>query len=184
MNNLQSITNHFSFRGTVLSVFPYGSGHINDTYRVETSEPDCHNYILQRINHKIFKNVPALMDNIDRVTKHIRMKLEKTPGADPYRQGLTLIPAFDGKSYYQDPDGNFWRMYIFIEDNRSYDIVDTPEKAFEGGKMFGKFQSMIADLPGGPLFESIPNFHNRYAPRNFEANHRKRSSWQGLKSNR
>lgn len=160
MNNLQTITRHFPTGGTILSVLPYGSGHINDTYRVETAEPDCHNYILQRINHKIFKNVPGLMDNIDRVTRHIRMKLENTPGADPNRQGLTLIHTLDHKSYYQDPDGNYWRMYIFIEDNRSYDIVDTPEKAFEGGRMFGKFQSMIADLPGGPLHETIPNFHN------------------------
>jgi Ser/Thr protein kinase RdoA (MazF antagonist) len=160
MDNVILITKQFSTEGTVLSALPYGSGHINDTYRVETAEPDCHNYILQRINHKIFKNVPGLMDNIDRVTKHIRIKLENTPGANPDRQGLTLIPTIDQKSYYLDPDGNFWRMYIFIEDNRSYDIVDTPEKAFEGGKMFGKFQSMIADLPGGPLFETIPNFHN------------------------
>lgn len=160
MNNLQSITQCFAFPGTVSSVFPYGSGHINDTYKVETAEQECHNYILQRINNRIFKNVPELMDNIDRVTRHIRMKLENTPGADPNRQGLTLLPAVDGKSFYQDPDGNFWRMYIFIEDNRSYDIVDTPEKAFEGGRMFGKFQSMIADLPGAPLHETIPNFHN------------------------
>jgi Ser/Thr protein kinase RdoA (MazF antagonist) len=160
MTNLQSITSQFALTGTVLSVLPYGSGHINDTYKVETAEAGYHNYILQRINHKIFKNVPGLMDNIDRVTKHIRIKLEHTPGADPDRQVLTLIPTLDHKSFYQDPDGNFWRVYIFIEDNRSYDIVDTPEKAFEGGRMFGKFQSMIADLPGGPLFETIPNFHN------------------------
>jgi len=160
MNNLQSITKHFSTAGTILSVLPYGSGHINDTYKVETSEKECPNYILQRINHKIFKNVPGLMDNIDRVTRHIRMKLENTPGADPNRQGLTLVCTHENKPFYEDPDGNFWRMYLFIEDNRSYDIVDTPEKAFEGGRIFGKFQSMIADLPGGPLFETIPNFHN------------------------
>jgi Ser/Thr protein kinase RdoA (MazF antagonist) len=160
MNELQIVTGNFVFRGTILSVYPYGSGHINDTYKVETVEPECKNYILQRINHKIFKNVPGLIDNIDRVTRHIRMKLENTPGSDPDRQGLTLIPTQEGKVFYQDQDGNFWRMYIFIEDNRSYDIVDTPEKAFEGGRMFGKFQSMIADLPGGPLHETIPNFHN------------------------
>ncbi len=160
MNNLQPVTKHFAFEGTILSVLPYGSGHINDTYKVETAEAYAHNYILQRINHKIFRNVEGLMDNIDRVTTHIRKKLEQTPGADPNRQGLTLVRTHQNKSYYQDPDGNYWRMYLFIEDNRSYDIVDTSEKAFEGGRMFGKFQSMIADLPGGPLFETIPNFHN------------------------
>jgi Ser/Thr protein kinase RdoA (MazF antagonist) len=160
MNNLQEVTRHFAIKGTILSVFPYGSGHINDTYRAETAEPGCYNYILQRINHRIFKDVPGLMENISRVTSHIRLKLENTAGADPDRQGLTIIPALDGKPYFEDQDGNFWRMYIFIEDNRSYDIVDTPEKAFEGGRMFGNFQSMIADLPGGPLNETIPDFHN------------------------
>jgi len=160
MNNLQTITKHFTTEGTILPTFPYGSGHINDTYKVETVEPGYPNYILQRINHKIFKNPPEMMENIDRITRHIRMKLENTPGADPIRQGLTLIPTLDHRSFFQDPDGNFWRMYLFIEDNRSYDIVDTPAKAFEGGRMFGNFQSMIADLPGGPLHETIPNFHN------------------------
>jgi len=160
MNHPQSITSHFQINGTVLSALPYGSGHINDTYRVETIETDKPNYILQRINHKIFTNVSGLMENITRVTTHIRKKLENTPGADPDRQTLTLIPTVDNQSFYHDADGNYWRMYLFIEDNRSYDIVDSPDKAFEGGRMFGKFQSMIADLPGGPLFETIPNFHN------------------------
>lgn len=158
--NLPLIASNFRFAGTILNIAPYGSGHINDTYRVETREPDQFDYILQRINHRIFKNVPALMENIERVTRHIRMKLEATPGADPYREGLNLVPAVDGKSYHQDPEGNFWRAYIFINDNRSYDIVDSPGQAYQGGKMFGKFQAMIADLPGGPLHETIPNFHN------------------------
>jgi len=160
MNNLQEITNHFGISGTVTEIAPYGSGHINDTYRVQTKEPEAFDYILQRINHKIFTNVPALMDNIERVTKHIRLKLEATPGTNPDREGLTLVPATDGKYYYQDTEGSYWRVYIFISDNRSYDIVDSPEKAYQGGKMFGKFQAMIADLPGGPLYEIIPNFHN------------------------
>ena len=160
MTDLPHIISNFRIAGTVSSIAPYGSGHINDTYRVGTIEPDQFDYILQRINHKIFKNVPALMENIERVTKHIRVKLENTPGADPNREGLTLIMANDGKSYYLDADGNYWRVYIFISDNRSYDIVDSPGKAYMGGKMFGKFQAMIADLPGGPLNETIPNFHN------------------------
>jgi len=160
MIDLQKIIGQFNIAGTVSAIAPYGSGHINDTYLIETKEPEAFDYILQRINHKIFTNVPALMDNIQRVTKHIRLKLEALPGADPDREGLTLIPAIDGKNYYQDTEGSYWRVYIFISDNRSYDIVDSPEKAYQGGKMFGKFQAMIADLPGGPLYEIIPNFHN------------------------
>lgn len=160
MTDLHNVINHFGVTGTVTEIAPYGSGHINDTYRVETAEPDQFDYILQRVNSRIFKNVPALMENIERVTKHIRIKLEAMPGTNPDREVLTLVPATDGKFYYRDPEDNFWRVYIFITDNRSYDIVDSPDKAYQGGKMFGKFQAMIADLPGGPLHETIPNFHN------------------------
>ena len=59
-----------------------------------------------------------------------------------------------------DREGDYWRMYIFITNHRSYDIVDSPDKAFEGGKAIGRFQAMLADLPGKPLFETIPFFHD------------------------
>ena len=160
MTNLQNICNKFHFSGTFSKAYPYGSGHINDTYKVETREEDKYDYILQRVNHHVFKDVPGLMENVERVTSHIRKKLEKISGSNPDREVLTVIPAVDGNSYYKDEEGNFWRMYIFIWDNKSYDLVDSPEKAYEGGKMFGKFQAMLADLPGKPLNETIPNFHN------------------------
>jgi hypothetical protein len=154
------IFSNFRVSGTFKTGEPYGSGHINDTFRVLTSETDKPDYILQRINHHIFKNVPKLQDNILRVTSHIRKKLEQTPGANPDRETLTLIPALDGKPYFKDQEGNFWRIYIFIDKNRSYDRVESPAQAYEGGKAFGRFQYLISDLEGDPLHETIPNFHN------------------------
>lgn len=160
MKNLQNLVDQFQIEGSFLAGAPYGSGHINDTYKITTAESTAFDYILQRVNHHVFKDVPGLMENVERVTRHIRMKLDEIPGANPDREVLTVIPSQEGKSYYQDPEGNFWRMYIFIWDNKSYDLVDSPAKAYEGGRMFGKFQSMLADLPGKPLNETIPNFHN------------------------
>jgi hypothetical protein len=160
MKDLQNICNEFQFKGTFSQAFPYGSGHINDTYKVETVEEDQYDYILQRVNHIVFKDVPGLMENVVRVTSHIRKKLEVIDGANPDREVLSVIPTTDDQPYYKDQKGNFWRMYIFIWDNRSYDLVDSSEKAYEGGNMFGRFQAMLADLPGKPLNETIPNFHN------------------------
>lgn len=160
MIDLKNIFNQFQYNGTFLKAYSYGSGHINDTYKVETIEDDKFDYILQRVNHNVFKDVPGLMENVERVTSHIRSKLESIAGSNPDREVLTVIPTNENKSYHKDADGNFWRMYIFIWDNRSYDQVDSPEKAYEGGSMFGKFQAMLADLPGKPLNETIPNFHN------------------------
>jgi hypothetical protein len=158
--DLKKIFESFTPDGTYLMGEPYGSGHIHDTFSVETMEKDKDDYILQRLNNRIFKNIPALQQNIERVTVHLRNKLSSTPGSDIKRECLNLIPAKDGKSWIVDDEGSFWRMYIFISNHRSYNIVDSTDKAFEGGKAIGRFQAMLADMPGEPLNETIPKFHD------------------------
>jgi hypothetical protein len=157
---LKNIFELFAHDGTFLSGEPYGSGHIHDTFRIQTVEHDKDDYILQRLNNKIFKDIPLLQKNIERVTVHLHSKLIKIPGADVKRESLTLIPAKDGNSWIKDDNGAFWRMYIYITNHRSYNIVDSPDKAFEGGKAIGRFQAMLADMPGEPLSETIPKFHD------------------------
>jgi hypothetical protein len=158
--NLKKIFDCFIADGTFRTGEPYGSGHIHDTFLVNTVEKDKDDYILQRLNNKIFKNIPELQRNIERVTVHLRNKLSVIKGSDIKRECLILIPARDGKSWIIDKDGNYWRMYIFITNHRSYNIVDSPGKAFEGGKAIGRFQAMLSDMPGDPLFETIPRFHD------------------------
>ena len=158
--NLPEIFNLFTAEGTFAEGGPYGNGHIHDTFRVITTEKDKDDYILQRLNNRVFKNIPELQQNIERVTTHLNLKYRAIPGSNVKRECLTLIPAKNGKSWIADDNGAFWRMYIFISNHRSYDIVDCPGKAFEGGKAIGKFQAMLADLPGEPLHDTIPFFHD------------------------
>lgn len=158
--DLKDIFEQFMADGSYLKGEPYGSGHIHDTFRIETIEKDKDNYILQRLNSKIFTNIPELQHNIERVTIHLRNKLSSIPGSDIKRECLTLIPSKFGNTWITDKEGNFWRMYIFISNHHSYNVVDSPGKAFEGGKAIGRFQAMLSDMPGGPLFETIPWFHN------------------------
>jgi Ser/Thr protein kinase RdoA (MazF antagonist) len=153
--DFQEIISRFSIRGSFVSAEPYGSGHINDTYCVVCDK----RYILQRINHNIFKNPVALMENIQRVTAHLAAK--RVPRA------LTLIPTHDGASYYRDADGNYWRAYVFIEGARTYDAVESPKQAFEAAKAFGRFQQLLADLPAPRLHDTIPDFH--HTPKRFAA---------------
>lgn len=157
---LKEIFSLFEADGTFLKGESYGSGHIHDTFRIETLEPEKDNYILQRLNNKIFKNIPQLQENIERVTVHLRNKLNQIPGSDIKRECLSLIRSHEGKTWICDSEGNFWRMYIFISNHRSYNVVDSPGKAFEGGKAIGKFMAMLSDMPGEPLYETIPFFHN------------------------
>lgn len=156
----KKILDHFEIKGEPARVEPYGTGHINDTYRVINSITKYPDYLLQKINNQIFKDIPGLMDNIRRVTEHLRKKLKDIPGSMPEREALSLIPPKSGDWYYKDEEGNYWRLYLFIKEHRSYDIVENPAQAYEGGRMFGKFQALLADIPGGALNETIPGFHD------------------------
>jgi hypothetical protein len=158
--DIKDIFNRFQVEGTFESSAPYGSGHIHDTYIVRTTEKEKDDYIVQRLNNKIFKNIPQLQNNIERVTAHLQSKLLSKPGSDLKRECLTLIMSREEKSWITDNEGSFWRMYIFISRHRSYDIVDSTGKAFEGGKAIGRFQALLADMGGNPLYETIPWFHN------------------------
>jgi len=151
------ILSHFPLGTQVGTIAPFGNGHINDTLKV-TNETGEITHILQRVNHHIFTNVDMLQNNIDKVTKHIRKKLEELGETDIDRKVLTFLPTNDGKSYYYDGE-NYWRVCLFIPRSRSFEEV-TPELSYEGGKAFGNFQAMLADLPEGSLGETIPNFHN------------------------
>jgi len=150
----------FITEGTYLDAEPFGSGHIHETFLIRTSEPEMDNYVLQKINNAVFRNIPQLQENIERVTMHLRKKISAIPDSDIKRECLQMIMCKDGKSWYTDFTGNFWRVFVFISDHRSYDIVDSPAKAFEGGRAIGRFQALLSDLEGKPLYETIPSFHD------------------------
>lgn len=160
MDNLEKVFNQFRVTGTYKSGDPYGSGHIHDTFRVITVEEDRHDYILQKLNNKIFKDIDALQNNISIVTSHIREKLVQEGEEDIDRKVLQLIKTHEGKTYYVDGNGSNWRMYIFISKHVSYDIVENEHQAYQGGKAIGRFQSLLSNLDSTLLTETIPYFHD------------------------
>lgn len=137
----------------------YGSGHINETFYVSSLNVDDPDYLLQRINHHIFKDIPSLMENIRLVTDHLRKKLGNIPGSQIDKEVLMLVTTKDQQFYYCDQAGNYWRMYHFLH-AKSYDILQTELQAYEGGKAFGKFQALLVDLDISLIKDTIPNFHN------------------------
>ncbi len=155
------VVSRFRAWGDLLSVKPHGSGHINDTYKVELGMAvrSVH-YLLQRINHAIFKDPPAMMENILRVTNHLRAKLKQGGCPDVTRHSLCVVMSRDGKPYCQDPSGNWWRMYLFVEGARTHDRIQDVKQASEAARAYARFQMMLADLPSPRLHDTIPNFHN------------------------
>ena len=155
---------NFDYEGKLLSKEPFGSGHINDTYllKYEISEMGILKVILQRMNREIFTNPVELMENVVGVTTFLRKKIIEN-GGDPERETLNVIPAKDGKPYYVDSKGEYWRSYVYITDASSYDQVEKPEDFYESAVAFGHFQRMLADYPAETLNETIKGYHDTRA---------------------
>ncbi len=154
----------FAIDGEFAGASPYGSGHINDSYcAVFQRNGTSSRYILQRINHQIFKNPAAVMENIERVTGHLAAQVAGHP--DRRRRVLTLVPARAGGVLHVDASGNYWRAYVFIDRATTYNSVESADQAFQAAKAFGEFQRMLADLPAPRLHDTIPDFH--HTPKRF-----------------
>ncbi|MDE6531964.1 MAG: phosphotransferase [Muribaculaceae bacterium] len=157
MKSLEKVISEFNIKGEVLSVAPFGTGLINDTYLVETFG-DMPDYVLQRINHRVFKDVEGMQRNILAVTSHIRHKLEQACEKDIERKVLEFeTVGKTGKSCLYDGE-NYWRLSRLIPGAVTLQEV-TPITARYAGMAFGRFQGMLADIRE-ELTESIPGFHN------------------------
>lgn len=141
----------FQIEGNPVACREFGQGHINQTLRIDTDTGNS--YILQRINQYVFRKPVELMENACAITEFLRRK-----DPDP-RHTLHFLCAQDGHCYYVDPDGEFWRMYEFV-DGLSLDNPETEADFYQSALAFGNFQMLLADFPATTLHDTIPEFHN------------------------
>ncbi len=159
-DDFREICSKFVIYGDFLVAVPFGTGHINDTFQLTYDQGGGRlHYVLQRINHSVFKNPVHVMENVDRVTKHLLGKIH-AGRAETKKRTIRLLRTFSNLPYVQDSRGAFWRAYVFVENARSYDVLETTEQAYRTAHAFGEFQNDLTDLPGPRLHETIPNFHN------------------------
>lgn len=142
----------FRLNGRPVSCDPYGEGHINLTFLTVTDTGK--RYILQRLSRAAFHDIPGLMGNVAAVTEFLAAR-----SSDP-RSSLHLIPTLDGRSFCRDSEGEFWRVYDFVEDSLCLQTPETPEDFYQSAVAFGQFQCRLRDFPAETLCETIPNFHN------------------------
>jgi len=158
---LEEIIHDFAIYGDFEETKPFGSGHINSTFQSVWNQAGIKlRYTHQRINDQVFTHPDEVMENIERVTNHIR-KIVKLSGKDDVsRRALTVIPARDGKLFIRDSEGGWWRTYLFIENSHTLELTDKPEDAQFLGESIARFQNHLANLGGSRLHETIPDFHN------------------------
>jgi len=166
VEEIRALADQFSPDQKVGCPRPFGGGHINDTFLLERE--DGSHFVLQRINKNVFPNPPQVMDNIQRVTHHLRKRI-RAVGGDPERETLRMIKSGDGQMYTIDRNGDYWRAYTFVGDSMSYDQVENAEIFRESGRAFGRFMSMLDDFDAASLHETIARFHD--TPKRFRDFH-------------
>ncbi len=149
---MEQVLDLFRLNGRPVSCDPYGEGHINLTFLAVTDTGK--RYILQRLSRAAFHDIPGLMGNVAAVTEFLAAR-----SPDP-RSSLHLIPTLDGRSFCRDSEGEFWRVYDFVEDSLCLQTPETPEDFYQSAVAFGQFQCRLRDFPAETLCETIPNFHN------------------------
>lgn len=166
---IDEVIAQFQTEGSLVKRVPYGNGHINDTFLVTceiqegmaAGRPNTgtRQYILQKMNHSVFKRPDQLMENVANVTEYLR-KTIVLQGGDPDRETLNVIKTKKNANYYIDGEGNYWRMFLFVERTVCLEKVESAKDFYDSGVAFGNFQRMLADYPANTLHETIPNFHN------------------------
>ncbi|NLK17325.1 MAG: aminoglycoside phosphotransferase family protein [Clostridiales bacterium] len=155
--DLFEVSAKFKINGRAVSITPYGEGHINETYLLVTDKG--FKYILQKINHRLFKDVEKLMRNIELVTAHVAEKVRQK-GGDVSREVLTIVRTDEDKTYYGDDETGYFRVYIYIYNATAHQVVKKSEHFYQSAYAFGTFQNQLADFDARRLHEIIPNFHN------------------------
>lgn len=160
----REVAEAFEIPGRWLGSRPHGSGWINETLVAEFEHAGGRTrWIQQRLNTRVFEDPAAVMANIERVTAHQQRALARRGAADAARRALRLVPARDGRSYFVDAEGAWWRSFHFVEGASSRDAVASPREAGAAAEAFGRFLADLADLPAPRLAETIPGFHDARA---------------------
>ena len=149
--DVKKLASAFVLNGNPISWREFGHGHINSTFKI-TTDTGCE-YVLQKINKYVFRNPPRLMGNVVAVTDYLRQRVD-----DP-KKALHVIMTKRNHAYYRDGEGDFWRMYDFLQ-GFCLDAPESDEDFYQSGVAFGQFQELLSDFPAETLIETIPEFHN------------------------
>jgi Ser/Thr protein kinase RdoA (MazF antagonist) len=153
---INNAVGHFALKGNIVSLSLNPNGHINDTFIVSTTNGK---YVVQRLNCSVFAHPREVMGNIRSVTDYLRDAIVKR-GGDPERETLSVVKSVDGKNFYQDEKGNFFRCYKYIEGAHAILKTSDPATLYEAGRALGVFEKDLFSYPISELKETIPSFHN------------------------
>lgn len=158
LDYLKEIFRHFDNSDPLISYKELTSDHSNNTYLIKTEKGVS--YILQRINHGAFKDIPGLISNKTTVRQHLLNKMNRLSKLELKRRVLSFIPASTGLFYHLDKEKNYWNSMVFVHDSITFDTVTDQSIAYEGGKLIGEFLHLTDDFDTTILADVVPNSHS------------------------
>jgi len=158
VEQLKNVFDQFKHNGKYVDHKIIGSGHINDTFLIHTDGDRA--YVLQRINHNIFKDIPGLVKNKVTVSKHIKAKLKHLPKEELEKKVLCFVKVKNSELYHLKEGENYWNLMVYVKESYTHEIVRNEQMAYEGGKLLGEFLNLTGDIDSSALTEVIPNFHD------------------------
>ncbi|WP_106601926.1 phosphotransferase enzyme family protein [Chitinophaga ginsengisoli] len=135
---------------------PFGSGLINATWKVSYADKT---YILQRINHQVFKKPELIAQNISAIGHYL----------DQYHPDYFFVQPVqttDKRDMVITPEGEYFRLQPFVANSYSYDVVNNEQLAYEAARQFGRFTKLLSGIDANEIKVTLPDFHNltlRYA---------------------
>jgi len=147
---LSSILSAYGLQADQCEIHAFGTGLINNTWKIEY---DGSEYILQRINQNVFRNPPAIAENMRAMADYLTVN---SPGY------LFVVPltTVDNKDMVHDKKQGYFRLMPFIKGSLTYDVVTTPDIACEAARAFGCFTKMLSGFNAANLKVTLPDFHN------------------------
>jgi Ser/Thr protein kinase RdoA (MazF antagonist) len=159
VNALVAVAGQFHAPGEILDVRRHGNGNINETFLVTLVRRAEPHFILQRINTAVFRRPDLVMGNIRVLTEHVQRRLAASPPVGGRWETPRVVPTRDGRDFWTAPDGSVWRALTFVEGAQTFDAITGLDHALEVGRALGTFHSLIGDLPGERLADTLPGFH-------------------------
>ena len=159
--DLTVVAKQFAVGGRLVAINPTGAGNVNDTYLTIFRTPFSEErVIVQRINRRVFNRPEWILENMRVVTDHVHERLEREADQeDRIWQLPRLIPCRDGRDYYVDEDGDYWRAITLIASATAHATAQGAEHALEAGTVLGQFHRLISDLDPSQLRDTLPGFH-------------------------
>lgn len=147
---LTEVLKEFGFTAQETEIQHFGSGLINHTWLIQNSN---NKYILQRINANVFTRPGHIDENINAINQYLAKTVPEYIFTVP-------VPSKNNKSLISFGDGDYYRLFSFVENSHTYTVIENPELAFEAARQFGRFTKILAAFNSSSLHLTLPDFHN------------------------